>query len=45
MGSQPLSFVGNLDWKDPQENSLTQKQTNQNVKLILKAEFSRSSMT
>lgn len=27
----PSSFAGNLDWKDPQENSLTQKQMNQTV--------------
>lgn len=41
----PSSFAGNLDWKDPQENSLTQKQMNQNSEFSFKAELSPSSTT
>lgn len=41
----PSSFTGNLDWKDPQENSFTQKQMNQNSEFSFKAELSPSSTT
>lgn len=43
MGLSPSSFVGNLDWKDPQDNTFAQNKPNS--KFSLKAEHSSSPMT